>query len=136
MEHSFQRINIIHSAKPREYSSLNEKLQWFGTALSLFNLRDKDKSNFRIFIVLLKAAKQEKPLSSDEIGKQIGLTRGTIVHHINKLIEAGIVKKYRNKYILRVDNLSSLIEELKKDSQRAFSDILEIAKTLDNQLNL
>jgi predicted transcriptional regulator len=136
MDRNFQKINLIHSAKPREYSSLNEKLQWFGTSLALFNLRDKDKSNFRIFIVLLKAAKQDKPLSSDEIGKQIGLSRGTIIHHINKLIESGIVTKYRNKYILRVDNLAALIEELKKDSERAFSDISEIAKELDKHLNL
>ena len=51
-----QRITIIRMRRP-ETPSLNEELQWFGSSLGLFNLRDKDKSCFRIFIELLKATK-------------------------------------------------------------------------------
>ena len=85
-----QRITIINIRKPKE-QNINEELQWFGTSLGLFNLRDKDKSCFRVFIELLKSAKQKQIVTSDELASKLGLSRGTIIHHINKLLESGLV---------------------------------------------
>ena len=48
-----QRITIINVRKPA-LRTINDELQWLGSSLGLFNLRDKDKSCFRIFIELLK----------------------------------------------------------------------------------
>ena len=129
------KVTIVASRKPNE-GTINEELQWFGNSLGLFNLRDKDKSCFRVFIELLKSAKRKQPLSSDELAIHLGLTRGTVVHHINKLIEAGIVIPGKKKYLLRVDNLKSLVEEIEKDIDRACSDLKEVADDIDRRLNL
>ncbi|MBW2974761.1 ArsR family transcriptional regulator [Candidatus Woesearchaeota archaeon] len=130
-----QRVTILTSRKPHE-KTINEELQWFGRSLGLFNLRDKDKSCFRVFIELLKSAKRKKPLSSDELAFKLNLTRGTVVHHINKLIESGIVVPGHNRYILRVENLRSLVDEIEKDIKRACSDLKEVAEDIDRRLNL
>ena len=79
-----QTITIIRNRLPKK--QVNEELQWFGDSLGLFNLRDKDKSCFRIFLELVKAAKVNNPLTSDEIGEHLKLSRGTVIHHINKLM--------------------------------------------------
>ncbi|MBW2980367.1 winged helix-turn-helix domain-containing protein [Candidatus Woesearchaeota archaeon] len=129
------RITIIRSRKPQK-RNLNEELQWFGSSLGLFNMRDKDKSCYRIFVELLKAAKARVPLSSDEIALRSGLTRGTVIHHLNKLIEAGIAVHHRNRYLLRVDNLRDLINELERDVKRACEDLKEIAEEIDNSIGL
>ena len=50
-----QRITIVKIRKPVT-TDVNEELQFLGNSLGLFNLRDKDKSCFRVFIELLKAA--------------------------------------------------------------------------------
>ena len=109
---------------------------WLGTSLGLFSLRDKDKSCYRVFIELLRAAKRNEPLSSDELGERLGLSRGTIIHHINRLIECGIVIHEGRRYLLRVDNLSTLISEMEKDFKRVFEDLKEIAGDIDDKLGL
>lgn len=129
-----QRITIVSARKPRR--NLNDELQWLGNSLGLFSLRDKDRSCFRLFIELLKAAKVHHALSSDALAAKLKLSRGTTVHHLNKLMETGIVMREGNKYILRVDNLEFLIDELRKDSERMFHDLKKIAKEIDGFLGL
>lgn len=130
-----QRITIVNIRKPAEHN-VNQELQWFGSSLGLFNLRDKDKSTFRVFIELLKSAKAKQTLTSDELASKLALSRGTIVHHINKLIESGLVIHEGNRYTLRVENLKSLIDEVEKDIRRACDDLKEVAKEIDNRLGL
>ena len=130
-----QRITIVNIRKPAEHN-VNQELQWFGTSLGLFNLRDKDKSTFRLFIELLKSSKAKQTLTSDELAAKLSLSRGTIIHHINKLMESGFVVHEGNTYTLRVDNLKSLIDEIEKDIKRTCEDLKEIAKEIDNRLGL
>jgi predicted transcriptional regulator len=130
-----QRITIVNIRKPAEHN-VNQELQWFGSSLGLFNLRDRDKSTFRVFIELLKSAKANNHLTSDELAARLALSRGTIIHHINKLMESGIVIHEGNSYTLRVENLKSLIEEVEKDIKRACDDLKEVAKEIDNRLGL
>jgi predicted transcriptional regulator len=130
---NIQEITIIRSRKPVMHD-INQQLQWFGGSLGLFNLRDKDKSCFRIFVELVKSAKGKKALISDEIALRSGLSRGTVVHHLTKLIKAGLVVHEGNAYILRVDNMSTLIEEIKKDLDRTMGDLKEVAEMIDREL--
>ncbi|MBI2656977.1 winged helix-turn-helix transcriptional regulator [Candidatus Woesearchaeota archaeon] len=130
-----QRITIVNIRKPSEHN-VNQELQWLGSSLGLFNLRDKDKSCFRVFIELLKSAKAKQDLTSDELSAKLFLTRGTIIHHINRLIESGLVIHEGNSYTLRVENLKSLIEEVEKDIKRACEDLKEVAKEIDERLGL
>jgi predicted transcriptional regulator len=130
-----QRITIINIRKPTG-KNINQELQWFGSSLGLFGLRDKDKSCFRIFIELLKSAKNRKAMSSNELARQLNLSRGTVIHHINRLMEAGIVVNDHKKYILRVENLQTLVEEIEEDVKRSCKYLREIAQDIDKQLGL
>ena len=128
-----QRITIIKIRRP-ERPSLNEELQWFGSSLGLFNLRDKDKSCFRIFIELLRATKDNSSISSDDLAEKLHLTRGTVVHHLHKLMETGLVVYERKGYMLRVSNLSALIEELEEDMVRTCATLRKIAEDIDRRM--
>ena len=130
-----QRITIITIRKPAQ-KNINQELQWLGSSLGLFNLRDKDKSCFRIFIELVKTAKNNHPLSSDELAYRLGLSRGTVVHHLHKLLGSGIVVPTERGYILRVNNLQDLIDEVEKDTIRAITDLKKMAKEIDEGLGL
>jgi len=129
------KITIIKLSRPVK-RDLNHELQWLGLSLGLFNTRDKDKSCFRIFIELLKSAKQQESLTSDELGEKLSLTRGTIIHHIDKLMDSGLVIHEKNKYLLRVEKLSSLIEEVEKDLERTTKNLKQVAHDIDNWLGL
>ncbi len=128
-----QRITIIRLRRP-DTQSLNEELQWFGSSLGLFNLRDKDKSCFRIFIELLKASKVNRSVTSDELAEQLDLSRGTVVHHLNKLMETGLIVYEKRGYMLRVKNLSALIDELEDDMKRTCDSLRKIAGDIDSRM--
>lgn len=131
----YQKITIVRYNKPIK-NDINEDLQWVGNSLGLFNLRDKDKSCFRIFIELLKTAKENKKISSDEIAHKLDLSRGTVVHHINKMIEAGIILREGNRYILRNDSLQSLVDQIESDAKQACKELRDVAKEIDERIGL
>ncbi len=130
----YQRVTIVKLRKPGA-SNLNQELQWVGDSLGLFSERDKDKSCFRIFIELLRAAKQNIPLSSDEIALRTHLSRGTVVFHLSKLMEAGLIISNQNRYFLRVGNLQAVVEEIQKDLNRTCEDLKKIAKDVDERMD-
>ncbi|MBI2144195.1 helix-turn-helix transcriptional regulator [Candidatus Woesearchaeota archaeon] len=130
-----QRITIIRMSRPKA-SNVNDELRWLGHCLGLFSERDKDSSLYRLFVELIKSRRGGQLLSSDELARRVGLSRGTAVHHLNKLLESGIVVEDRNRYALRVANLEVLIEELRKDIRRAMDDLKEIARQIDEELRI
>ncbi|MFP4118799.1 MAG: winged helix-turn-helix transcriptional regulator [Candidatus Woesearchaeota archaeon] len=129
------RVTIIRENIQTDHN-INELLLLFGQSLGLFGLRDKDKSCYRIFITLVKALKANVELTSDELALQTGLSRGTVIHHLNRLMEAGIVTNYRNKYYINYDSLEDLVKDLKQTVSRMLDDIEYVAKEIDKGLNL
>ena len=130
-----QRITIIRIIKPRK-KDINEELKWFAQSLGLFSERDKQSSLYRLFVELVKSSRENDPKTSDELAYKLQFTRATAVHHLNKLIELGIITKQQNKYALRVNNLEILVEELRKDLKRTMDSMKETAKEIDEQLGL
>ena len=134
MMHS-HRITIINIRKPAN-KNINQELQWLGSSLGLFNLRDRDKSCYRLFIEIVKTTKENKALTSDELADRLSLSRGTVVHHLHKLLDSGIVVQARKGYILRVHNLQDLIDEMEKDIARTVFDLKKMAEEIDKEIGL
>lgn len=130
-----RRITIVRVNRPKQ-ASVNEELQWFGSSLGLFGERDKDKSCFRIFIELIKAIKEAGGLTSDELSEKLGLSRATVIHHLNTMMERGIVLHEGNRYVMRGDRLSLLIEDLHSDMERTITEMRQAAEELDRLLQL
>jgi predicted transcriptional regulator len=126
-----RRITIIRASPPRK-QDVNQGIMWFGHALGLFSERDKDSSLYRLFVELIK--NRQHALSSDELALRLDLSRGTIVHHLNKLLAAGIITSERSRYQLRDGNLELLVEELKRDIKKAMDDLRDVARQIDESL--
>ena len=133
----FTRITIIKSRNEADPHDINALLQWLGGSLGLFNPRDKDKSCYRIFLTLIKDLKSKgEGLSSDELASMTGLSRGTVVHHLNRLMESGIVSMHRGRYVLRVETLEELVEDIRSQVNKTFDGVNEVAKYLDRRFEL
>lgn len=130
-----RRITIVSVRRP-ERLSLNDELQFFGHSLGLFGERDRDKSCYRIFIELIKAIKSTGSLSSDDLAEKLGLTRATVVHHLNSLMDRGIILHAGNRYVMRGDKLTSLVEDIQKDVERQMDEMRKTAEELDRLLQL
>jgi len=130
-----QRITIVRIRKDNP-ENINEELRWLGISLGLFGLRDRDSSCFRVFITLLKRTKKNEAVTSDEIADKLKLSRGTVVHHLNNLIESGLVIRTREGYLLRENTLERLIKEIKRDVETSIEEIENAAKEIDQRLGL
>jgi biotin operon repressor len=121
MKTFFRRVTIVKVERPNKHE-INEDIQWFSNSLGLFGERDKEKSRFRIFLELLKAAKVKRGLSSEQLATKTNLSRATIIHHLNFLIEQGLVVEKYNRYYLRVENLEELINTIQDDVEKIFEE--------------
>ncbi len=129
---NFKEITLKRAKFPGK--DINKQLQWLAESLGMSGLRDKSKSCFRIFIELLITTRIQKPVSSDELAFKLNLTRGTVVHHLNKLIDSGIVVSQKNKYLLRTTSLKKLIQTLKQDTEEFFKYLEPLAEEMDKKL--
>ena len=128
-----KRFTIVRIRKiPTQ--DVNQELQWLGNAMGLFNLRDKESSCFRVFITLVKRAKNNQPISSDGIAEKLDLSRSTVIHHLNRLVDAGIVSREKGGYALRETNLSQVIKDIRQDLESTFSELQKIADEIDQKL--
>jgi predicted transcriptional regulator len=123
------KVTILKLERPK--NEINEEIQWFCQSFGLFGERDKEKSCYRIFIELLK---HKNGISSDEIAEHTHITRGTVIHHINKLTDSGLVVSQKNKYRLRARNIHHLIKEIEEDIDETFKEMEKIAKKIDQHL--
>lgn len=119
----------------KEDGNINQELQWLGNSLGLFNLRDKDSSCFRVFITLVKNARRDKTETSDDIAEQLHLSRGTVVHHLTKLMDTGIVIRIKGGYILRESNLQNIVKDIKTDMENIFRELQEVAEEIDQRIS-
>lgn len=126
---------IILKLRRNKESNINQELQWLGNSLGLFGLRDKDSSCFRVFITLVKRARTNEALTSDEIAHKLQLSRGTVVHHLTKLMEGGIVVHEKEGYMLRENSLALLMSNLEQDVSSIFKELESVAKEIDEKLD-
>lgn len=128
-----QKVTLIRIRRsPAE--NINQELQWMGNSLGLFNLRDRDSSCFRIFITLVKTSRRNEPLSSDEVAGRLHLSRGTVIHHLSRLMDSGIVIRERKGYLLREASLQQLVRDIHQDMEAMFSELREVARDIDEKL--
>ena len=111
-------------------------LEWICKSLGFLEPRDKKKTAFRIFRALLEAARENKGLSSDELAAKLSLTRGTMVHHLNKMIRSGLVIYHEGCYKLRSRSLKSTLRETHRDIDRIFENLYKVAESIDQAYGL
>ena len=114
----------------------NQDVEWICRSFGFLEARDKRKTAARIFKLLLEAAREGKGLSSDELAAKIGLTRGTVVHHLIKMIKGGLVIYHEGQYKLRGRSLRSTLGEIERDINRVFENLYKVAVSIDETLGL
>lgn len=129
----FTRITIIRRIVPEEMT-INEELQAFSDAVGLFSERDKEKSCFRVFISLLR---EHHALTSDEIATIANLSRATVIHHLNRLMDSGLaISTDDGKYALRAYSFEELADHLEEDVHTYFRELRKLGAKIDEDLGL
>jgi predicted transcriptional regulator len=116
--------------------NVEDDLEWVCRSLGFLESRDKKKTAFRVFRSIIETARHDKGLTSDELAKKHELSRGTVIHHLNKLSKSGLVIHHESQYKLRGRSLKDTIEEVQRDINRIFEDLVKVSETIDDALDL
>jgi biotin operon repressor len=115
---------------------VEKDLEWICRSFGFLEPRDRKKTAYRVFRAIIEAARTDAGLSSNELAEKLALSRGTIVHHLNKMMKSGLVIYHEGQYKLRGRNLATTIEEIQLDTRRVFDNLRDVSKTIDDRLNL
>jgi len=83
---------------------------------------------------LIVASRLNTGITSSEIGKKEGIARSTVIYHLNRLINTGLVSKKGRMYYLRAGDVASTIKEIEYDMNRELARIFDAAQEFDQML--
>lgn len=115
---------------------LDKDIEWICNSFGFITPRDQDKTAFIILKALIKSAKENKGLTSEELAELVEPTIGSVIYHLKKLMKAGLVVKLDSTYELRMKSLLATIEEIEKEVSLTLADIKQIAEDIDNKVGL
>ncbi len=135
MAKPLRQFTIKKLREPVE-NKLNDDIEWICSSLGFITPRDQDKTAFRILKALIQSAKEGGGLTSEELTEYVEPTIGSVIYHLKKLMNAGLVVKLDSTYELRMNSFLKTIEEIEKEIAGALADIKNIAKDIDDKVGL
>jgi predicted transcriptional regulator len=127
---------IIRKLREPTEKQLDKDIEWICNSFGFITPRDQDKTAFIILKALIKSAKENKGLTSEELAELVEPTIGSVIYHLKKLMKAGLVVKLDSTYELRMKSLLATIEEIEKEISLTLADIKQIAEDIDNKVGL
>ncbi|EQD48545.1 hypothetical protein B1A_14003, partial [mine drainage metagenome] len=106
-------------------------ISWFCEVLGLSGSGESKSIESEILKRFLVAASKDMGVSSSEINLGKDVPRSTVIYHLNRLVESGLVVKRGRKYYMRAQALSTSIEEIEYDIDREFQRMLDMAREFD-----
>jgi len=129
-----KRKILLQEIKPPAKADEDDDIEWICRSLSLFTKKDTDKSAYKVFRILLKSSFSGEPKTSTEIADELNLARGTVLFHMKKFYDSGLVERAPGRrYVLRESSLEDTIEEMMRDSERIFERMRKIAAGIDKE---
>ncbi|MFQ6125338.1 MAG: ArsR/SmtB family transcription factor [Candidatus Heimdallarchaeota archaeon] len=116
--------------------NLQDDIRWICHALDLIHPRDKDETVIRVFKTIIESAREGRGLTTTEIAEKLGYTRGTILNHLKRLVQNGLVIQRHSLYELREHSLFHTIQRIKEDVIRFVEDLLHVSEFIDRSYEL
>jgi predicted transcriptional regulator len=126
-----ERIVIKFVERP-DFNDPEKMLKWFCDVFGLSSGDDAmDSLEEQILRNFTEAAYENKGLASSELELNTELARSTVIYHLNRFIEVGLLVKRGRKYYLRASEMHKAIEEIEYDINREMARMLDTAKEFD-----
>jgi len=128
-----REIMVRFVERPRQ-RDMGADIRWICNSLGVCGGRDD--VSFKIVKNILNRYPKEHHLSTEMIAKDLLINPNRVNHHIRNMMDSGLFYRERKKIVLRGGSFTRALEEMKKDSERMFDDLIEKAKKIDERLGL
>jgi len=125
-----RRLSLYEIKRP--VSSIPEyKTIWVCDTLGLSSGRDIDGLATQIITTLLHQYQNGEGLSTEQLAQLLNVTPARVNHHVRNLTRTGIVYREKKLVYMRGLSLKESVRELRKDANRIFDELEEIAESID-----
>jgi len=114
----------------RRKGEVDEELSELCRMMRLMSERDVDATLPQVLKAMLLCSR-DGPVGGSELARASGINRITILHHLRRLESAGFVERREGKYALRVSSAEDMLMEFRKEMERAFAEMDEMAREID-----
>lgn len=125
-----RRVEKPFSARPAD------ELDWICHSLGFFEPIDKDKTASAIFREIVRSTEKGEALTSTALAGRVGMSRGSVINHLNNLIRAGLVVRNGRFYSSRSRSMFRTIEEIEEDIDRIFEKMKRTAREIDREFGI
>ncbi|HDP73439.1 MAG TPA: winged helix-turn-helix transcriptional regulator [Candidatus Woesearchaeota archaeon] len=128
-------ITLKDMSKPAR-EGVTADLDWICECFGLVSGRDTKKVSSRLIRSLVQNIAKKGYATVQDIAKDTKLSRQKVNYHLRGLMLSGFIVKDRRRVMLRENSILGTIQEMRKDSERIFDKLSEIATEIDNELGL
>ena len=130
----------LKGIEPPFTNGLNEELDYLCKSFGLLEPLGKEKTASLVFKELYNSSRIEKGhhgmLSSSELAKRLGISRGAVINQLNNLQRSGLVVKRGRQYAVRSNSILRTIEELEADVEKVFEKAKRVAIKIDEDAGI
>ena len=128
-----RRLSLYEVKKPVSSVPENNTI-WFCDTLGLSSGRDIDSLATQLITTLLHQYQNGEGLSTERLAQLLNIAPARVNHHVRNLARTGII--YREKKLVHMRGLSlkESVRELRKDANRIFDELEEIAESIDEYI--
>lgn len=129
-----EQIVIRFIEKP-DLNDAESIIRWFCNVFGLSSVDAENPVEEQILKSFVEAAREGKGMSSSELELERKIARTTVIYHLNRFIDAGLVVKKGRKYYLRASEMERAIQEIGYDLEREMKRLLDTARQFDMMLH-
>lgn len=130
-----QQIILNRLSAPAQ-KRLNEDVEWLCRSMGLVKGRDTDETALRLFRAVLFSLAEHRRLTSDGLAEELRIKRAVVNYHLRQFIDAGLLTREKYHLLLRGGSMRRTLLEVKRDADRIFDDLFEIAAEVDAALGI
>ncbi len=127
---------VIRRVEPPFSSNVQDELNWICKSFGFFEDIDREKTASSVFKEIVKTTERGKALSSTELAKRVGMSRGSVINHLNNLMSSGLIVKDGRLYFARSQSMFRTIEEIEEDIDRIFDRMKQRARLIDRRFGI
>jgi predicted transcriptional regulator len=123
---------ILRNIEKPLIRSLDEDLLWFCDSFGFSSGRDVEKTAMKIIFSLVDKLSNNEVISSEDLAGDLNITISRVNHHIRNLNDSGLLYRKKRLLYLRGGSLKAAVREMRKDSERIFDELEDIAQEIDS----
>jgi len=127
---------IIRKVEPPFSNSVQDELDWICQSFGFFEEIDREKTASSVFKEIVKATERNNLVTSTALAKKVGMSRGSVINHLNNLMQSGLIIKDGRFYAARSQSMFRTIEEIEEDIDRIFDKMKKRARMIDERVGI